>query len=30
VADSDAAPIRVGVKGEVVEIAPGGMREFFL
>jgi hypothetical protein len=28
VADSDAAPIRVGVNGEVVELAPGSMREF--
>jgi trehalose/maltose hydrolase-like predicted phosphorylase len=28
VADSDAAPIRVGVNGEVVELAPGSMHEF--
>jgi trehalose/maltose hydrolase-like predicted phosphorylase len=28
VADSDAAPIRVGVNGEVVELPPGSMREF--
>jgi trehalose/maltose hydrolase-like predicted phosphorylase len=28
VAGSDAAPVKVGVKGEVVEIQPGGMREF--
>jgi trehalose/maltose hydrolase-like predicted phosphorylase len=30
VADSDAAPIRVGVNGEVVELPPGSMREFLL
>jgi trehalose 6-phosphate phosphatase len=30
VADSDAAPIMVGVNGEVVELAPGSMREFRL
>jgi alpha,alpha-trehalase len=28
VAESDAAPIRVGVNGEVVELPPGSMREF--
>lgn len=28
VAASDAAPVRVGVKGEVVEIPPGSMSEF--
>jgi alpha,alpha-trehalase len=28
VAASDAAPIRVGVNGEVVELPPGSMREF--
>jgi len=28
VAGSDAAPVKVGFKGEVVEIEPGGMREF--
>jgi trehalose/maltose hydrolase-like predicted phosphorylase len=28
VADSDAAPIKVGVNGEVVELPPGSMREF--
>jgi alpha,alpha-trehalase len=28
VADSDAAPIRVGVNGEIVELSPGSMREF--
>jgi trehalose/maltose hydrolase-like predicted phosphorylase len=28
VADSDAAPITVGVNGEVVELPPGSMREF--
>jgi alpha,alpha-trehalase len=28
VADSDAAPIRVGVNGEIVELPPGSMREF--
>jgi trehalose/maltose hydrolase-like predicted phosphorylase len=28
VADSDAAPIRVGVNGEVVELQPGSMGEF--
>jgi trehalose/maltose hydrolase-like predicted phosphorylase len=28
VAASDAAPVRVAVKGEVVEIPPGGTREF--
>jgi trehalose/maltose hydrolase-like predicted phosphorylase len=30
VADSDAAPIKVGVDGQVVEIPPGSMREFAL
>jgi hypothetical protein len=28
VAASDAAPVRIGVKGEVVEIPPGSTREF--
>jgi trehalose/maltose hydrolase-like predicted phosphorylase len=28
VAGSNAAPLKVGFKGEVVEIEPGGMREF--
>jgi hypothetical protein len=28
VAASDAAPIKVGVKGQVAEIPPGSMREF--
>ena len=28
VAGSDAAPVKVGFKGEVVAIEPGGMREF--
>ncbi|HKQ00586.1 MAG TPA: glycosyl hydrolase family 65 protein, partial [Actinomycetes bacterium] len=28
VAESDAAPIRVGVNGEIVELLPGSMREF--
>jgi trehalose/maltose hydrolase-like predicted phosphorylase len=28
VADSDAAPIKVGVKGEVFELPPGSMRDF--
>jgi hypothetical protein len=30
VADSGAAPIRVGVNGEIVELSPGSMREFRL
>ena len=28
VADSDAAPVRVAVRGEVVDLPPGSMREF--
>ena len=28
VAASDAAPVRIGVKGEVVELVPGSTREF--
>jgi trehalose/maltose hydrolase-like predicted phosphorylase len=28
VAVSDAAPVRIGVKGEVAELAPGSAREF--
>jgi hypothetical protein len=27
-ADSDAAPIKVSVNGEVLELSPGSMREF--